>query len=128
MMYTLSISKNLNSREIDSDSRIFMTCVWLRSSAAGKQMDPLQQLWDEDARRQNLAAGIQITTESFNKRLSKFERWAVNMDRCDVSWEVIRQEDTPPRFILRWNHDLIRWECDRVIFPKATTSITGGQN
>ena len=128
MMYTLSISKNLNSREIDSGSRIFMTCVWLRSSAAGKQMDPLQQLWDEDARRQNLAAGIQITTESFNKRLSKFERWAVNMDRCDVSWEVIRQEDTPPRFILRWNPDLIRWECDRVIFPKATTSITGGQN
>ena len=90
--------------------------------------DPLQQLWDEDARRQNLAAGIQVTTESFNKRLSKFERWAVNMDRCDVSWEVIRQEDTPPRFILRWNPDLIRWECDRVIFPKATTSITGGQN
>ena len=105
-----------------------MTCVWLRSSAAGEQMDPLQQLWDEDARRQNLAAGIQITTESFHKRLSKFERWAVNMDRCDVSWEVIRQEDTPPRFILRWNPELIRWECDRVIFPKATTSITGGQN
>ena len=128
MMSTLSISKNLNSREIDSDSRMFMTCVWLRSSAAGKQMDPLQQLWDEDARRQNLATGIQVTTESFNKRLSKFERWAVNMDRCDVSWEVIRQEDTPPRFILRWNPDLIRWECDRVIFPKATTSITGGQN
>ena len=128
MMHTLSISKNLNSREIDSGSRTYMTCVWLRSSAAGKQMDPLQQLWDEDARRQNLAAGIQITTESFNKRLSKFERWAVNMDRCDVSWEVIRQEDTPPRFILRWNPDLIRWECDRVIFPKATTSITGGRN
>ena len=128
MMHTLSISKNLNSREIDSGSRTFMTCVWLRSSAAGKQMDPLQQLWDEDARRQNLAEGIQVTTESFNKRLSKFERWAVNMDRCDVSWEVIRQEDTPPRFILRWNPDLIRWECDRMIFPKATTSITGGQN
>ena len=90
--------------------------------------DPLQQLWDEDARRQNLAAGIQITTESYNKRISKFERWAVNMDRCDVSWEVIKQEDTPPRFILRWNSELIRWECDRVIFPKATTSITGGQN
>ena len=105
-----------------------MTCVWLRSSAAGEQMDPLQQLWDEDARRQNLTTGIQITTESYNKRLSKFERWAVNMDRCDVSWEVIRQEDTPPRFILRWNPDLIRWECDRVIFPKATTSITGDQN
>ena len=105
-----------------------MTYVWLRSPAAGKQMDPLQQLWDEDARRQNLGAGIQITTESFNKRRSKFERWAVNMDRCDVSWDVIKQEDTPPRFILRWNPDLIRWECDRVIFPKASTSITGDQN
>ena len=128
MMHTLSISKNLNSREVDSDLRNYYDMRLAQIIGSGRQMDPLQQLWDEDARRQNLAAGIQITTESFNKRLSKFERWAVNMDRCDVSWEVIRQEDTPPRFILRWNPDLIRWECDRVIFPKATTSITGGQN
>ena len=125
----LSISKNLNSREIDSDSRIYhdmRLAQYYRQR--GKQMDSLQQIWDEDARRQNLAAGIQITTESFNKRRATFERWAVNMDRCDVSWDVIKQEDTPPRFILQWNPDLIRWECDRVIFPKATTSLTGGQN
>ena len=136
MMHTLSISKNLNSREIDSDTRNSYDMRLAQIIGSGQATtvmpdgghDPLQQLWDEDARRQNLAAGIQITTESYNKRISKFERWAVNMDRCDVSWEVIKQEDTPPRFILRWNPELIRWECDRVIFPKATTSITGGQN
>ena len=105
-----------------------MTCVWLRPSVVKRAMDPLQQLWDEDARRQNLAAGIQITTESFNKRHSRFESWAVNMDRCDVSWSAIKQEDTPPRFVLRWNPDLIRWECDRVIFPQAATAITGDRN
>ena len=128
MMHRLSISENLNSREVDSDSMVSHDMQLAQIIGSGKQMDPLQQLWDEDARRQNLATGVQITTESFHKRLSKFERWAVNMDRCDVSWDVIRHEDTPPRFILRWNPDLIRWECDRMIFPKATAPITGGQN
>ena len=91
-------------------------------------MDPAQQAWDDDARRQNQAAGVQITTKSYNKWRSKFESWAVNMDRCDIPWDVIRHEDTPPRFIILWNRDLVRWECDRVIFPKAMTSSTGDRN
>ena len=136
IMHTLSISENLNSREVDSDSMVSHDTQLAQIIGSGQATtvmpdgghDPLQQLWDEDARRQNLASGVQITTESFHRRLSKFERWAVNMDRCDVSWDVIRHEDTPPRFILRWNPELIRWECDRVIFPKATAPITGGQN
>ena len=91
-------------------------------------MDPVQKIWDDDLRRQNQAAGVQITTESYNKWHSKFERWAVNMDRCDIPWDVLKQEDTPPRFILRWNRDLTTWECDRVIFPKAATAVSSDRS
>ena len=91
-------------------------------------MDPVQKIWDDDLRRQNQAAGVQITTESYNKWRSKFEGWAVNMDRCDIPWDVLKQEDTLPRFILRWNRDLTTWECDRVIFPKATTAVSSDRS
>ena len=93
----------------------------------GGTMDPVQQGWEEDVRRQNQATSIQITTEVYDKRLSKYNAWAVNMERCEIPWDAIKQEDSPPRFILRWNRDLVTWECDRVIFPKAITPLTGAR-
>ena len=71
---------------------------------------------------------VSRSPRSYNKWRSKFEGWAVNMDRCDIPWDAIKQEDSPPRFILRWNRDLVTWECDRVIFPKAITPPNGDRD